>query len=116
MQPRLSHLLLAATLAFAPTIALADDGGHSLEELVVGMADSPSDHTALAEHFRAKAERARAEAKRHEHLARVYTGGKFMQREQMRAHCRKLSADHEAMAKEYDELAKLHEAEAKSAK
>jgi hypothetical protein len=105
--------LLLGALAFAPGLAVAEEGGHSLEQLVIESADSPADHAALATHYRAKAAAARAEANRHESLGRVYTGGKMMQRAQMQSHCKKIAADHNAIAAEYDKLAKLHEAEAK---
>ena len=105
--------LLLGALALAPSVVIAGEEGHSLEQLVVESADSPADHAALANHYRAKAAAARAEAKRHEGMARAYTGGKFMERSRMQSHCKKIAANENAIAAEYDELAKLHDAEAK---
>ena len=42
-----------------------------------------------------------------------YGGGKMVQKEQMMAHCKKLSEENTAMAAEYDAMAKLHEEDAK---
>jgi hypothetical protein len=109
----MAGLLLTAVLAFAPAAVLADEGSHSLEDLVVRMADTPSDHAALAEHFRAKAAAARKTARRHESMARTYGAGKLTERAQMGSHCKKLAASSNAAADEYEALAKLHEQESK---
>ena len=113
---RIAVALLLGALAFSPGLAAAEEGGHSLEELVVEMAHTPADHAALAQHYRAKAAAEQAEAKRHESMARTYTGGKFFQRSSMQAHCKKIAANHTATAAEYEALAKLHDEEAKKAK
>jgi len=112
MRSRLGVAFLLGTLAFSPSLALADDV-HSLEQLVVEMAHTPADHAALAQHYRAKAAAARAEATRHEGMARVYGGGKLMERERMQQHCKRIADEDKAIAAEYEELAKLHEAESK---
>ena len=101
--------IVLGALALTPAVSSAKEGQHSLEQLVVEMADSPSEHAALAQHYRAKASEARAEAKRHESMSRAYTGGKMMQREAMKAHCKKISGNYNAMADEYEALAKVHE-------
>jgi hypothetical protein len=116
MPTKLGTVFLLGSLALAPGVARADGAAHSLEQVLVESADSPADHAALANHFRAKAAEARQDAKLHQHMARSYAGGKMMEREQMRKHCEKLAADDEAIAAEYDELAKVHDAEAKKAK
>jgi len=113
MQTRIALTVLAGALALSPALALADEGSHSLEQLVVEMADTPSDHAALASHYRAKAAAARAEAAKHESMGRTYSGGKFFQRTAMQSHCKKIAADNAAVATEYEELAKLHEEESK---
>ncbi|HEU4428737.1 MAG TPA: hypothetical protein VFT98_08285 [Myxococcota bacterium] len=115
MRSKIGAALVIGALALSPSLALAGDEGHSLEQLVVEMADTPAEHAALATHYRAKAAEARAAAARHESMGRVYTGGKMMQREQMKAHCRKLAEENTAIAAEYEELAKVHEAESKKA-
>ena len=79
------------------------------------MADSPSEHSAVANHFRAKAAEARGEVSKHESMSRVYGGGKLNTRIQMRGHCNKLAEQYGATATEYEELAKLHDAAAAAA-
>lgn len=116
MQNRMAATLLLGALAFSPGLAAAGEGSHSLEQLVVEMAHTPADHAALATHYRAKAAAARAEAKQHESMGRVYSGGKFFQRSSMQAHCKKIAADNTAIAVEYEALAKLHEEAATKAK
>jgi hypothetical protein len=106
---RIGLALLLGTLAFSPLAGFAGDQEHSLEQLVVEMANTPSEHAALAAHFRAKAESARAQARRHESMASAYTGGKLMQREAMKSHCQKISSSYKTMADEYEALAKLHD-------
>jgi len=111
MHTRIAVITLAAALALSPALTLADEGSHSLEQLVVEMADTPADHAALAGHYRAKAAAARAESAKHESMGRTYSGGKFFQRTAMQAHCKKIAEENAAVAAEYEELAKLHEAE-----
>lgn len=111
MHRMFAALALLVAFALSPAYVRAEEGDHSLEQLVVEMAHTPADHAALAKHYRAKADGARADARRHETIARVYSGGKMMEREAMRRHCKKIAAESNAMAAEYDELAKIHEAE-----
>jgi hypothetical protein len=99
---------LIAALALAP-VALRAEEPKSLEELVVAMADTPAEHAAVAAHFRAKAQAARAAARRHHSMAQAYGAGKLTTRMEMREHCDRLAKDNEAMAGEYDALAKLHD-------
>jgi hypothetical protein len=108
MRSRIAALSLAAALAITPAMLFADEP-KSLEELVVAMADTPADHAAVASHFRARAEEARHAAKRHKSMARAYGGGKLNTRVQMSGHCDRLVTEYEAMAVEYDDLAKLHD-------
>jgi hypothetical protein len=106
---------LICAFLFAPGMAAAGDGTHSLEELVIEIAHSPADHVAIATHYRAKADEARADMRRHEAMRRVYSGGK----QGTRAggfHGKRLAARFGDIAAEYDELAKLHDAEATKAK
>lgn len=109
-------LVLGTALATFPSLlpgSVRADEPVSVEELVVDMANTPADHAAVAKYFRAKAAEARSEANRHKSMGRVYTGGKFHHRSQMESHCKKLTAQSNAMADEYEALAKLHEEEAK---
>ena len=111
------HLLrpiaLALVLAFfaAPSLAVGEE--HSLEQILIESASTPAQHQALASHFRAKAEAARAEAKEHRSMAESYGGTKLVVAAAQRKHCNELAANLESQAKLYDELAAAHEAEAK---
>ncbi len=111
MATRTSLALVLGALLLSPGLAAAGDDAHSLEQLVIEMAHSPADHAALAKHYRAKAEEARADMRQHKSMRRIYTGGK----QGIRAggfHCKRLAARFGDIASEYDELAKLHDAEA----
>jgi hypothetical protein len=112
MMTRTATALLAGALFLQPGLATADES-HSLEQLVVEMADTPAEHAALAKHFQAKAADARASAAEHEAMAKSYSGGKLADRAQMQTHCKKLAEQYNAVATQYDDLAKLEEAAAK---
>ena len=112
MTTRIAMALLLGALTLAPGLATAEDT-HSLEQLVVEMANTPAEHAALANHYRAKAEDARAEMRSHESMGRSYAAGKLADRIQMQGHCKKLSEQYGALASEYDALAKSHDAQAK---
>lgn len=114
MNSRILMTIVASALISIPVIAQADSPP-SLEQLVIEMADSPSEHSAVANHFRAKAAEARGEVRKHESMSRVYGGGKLNTRIQMRGHCNKLAEQYGATATEYEELAKLHDAAAVAA-
>ena len=104
--------LLAGALLIQPGLAAAAES-HSLEQLVIEMANTPAEHAALAKHYRAQAADARAAAAEHESMAKAYGAGKLSQRAQMEEHCKKLSAQYTALATQYEDLAKLEEAAAK---
>ena len=101
---------LALLSGFAAPVWAADPD--SVEELVVEMANTPAEHAAVARYFRAKAEDARGEMRMHQGMARSYGGGKLGTRIQLKAHCDKLAEQYGAAAAEYEELAKLHDAQA----
>jgi len=107
---------LAFVLAFSSAAAFAEGDGHDLEQVLIESASTPAQHQALAQHFRAKAAEARADAKRHRSMADSYAGTKLVIAAAQRKHCNDLAVSLEAQAKLYDELAAGHEAEAKSAK
>lgn len=115
MTTRIATALLLGVLSVCCAAGLAAaDEDHTLEHLVIETADTPAEHTALAKHFRAKAEDARAEARSHEETAKSYgRHAKLVQAAQMQRHCKKLSELSEATAAEYEALAKEHEAAAK---
>ncbi|MBM4382773.1 MAG: hypothetical protein FJ091_05325 [Deltaproteobacteria bacterium] len=108
MAKKIAAFVLLAGLAAVPAWVRAEEAP-SLEALVVEMADSPSEHAAVAQHFRAKAAEARAQARRHESMGRAYGGGKLGTRTQLKGHCSRLVEQFNAAASEYDELAKLHD-------
>ncbi len=113
MHRRIATVLLLGALAFSPGSALAEDSAALLEELVVELAHTPAHHAAIARHYRAKAAEARSEAARHESMGRSYGRGKLGTRGAS-VHCKKLSEENSALAAEYEELARLHEAEAQA--
>jgi hypothetical protein len=92
----------------APTLAPAQE--HDIEHLVIEMADTPQEHLAVAQHYTMKAAEARDEVRRHEGMARLYGGGgRSAQPQRGRQHCENLAKNFEAIAVEYEELAKLHQ-------
>ena len=101
----LAFLIVGLFVAPGATTAQSSDTG--LEHVVVEMADTPAEHQALAQHFTALAERARADVRRHEELARVYATTRNSSR-QLSNHCEQLAQKFGEIAAEYDELAKLH--------
>ncbi len=112
---------LAVALAFIvavglqPQRAAAQAADDSLEAHAIEMAQTPADHGALAEHFRAKAAEARAAASRHKSMGKVYGGGKQGTRV-ANFHCKRISKREASIAASYDEMAKIHEAEARKPK
>ena len=115
MRHAIAGVLLIGALVLPTRFAAADEGGASIEQLLVDMAQTPADHAALAKYYRAKAEEERKAAATHQSMSKAYGGGKMAQREQMEAHCKKISDQNTAMATEYEALAKLHEEDAKKA-
>ena len=109
---RIAIALLCGAITLTPTISFADAEA-SLEELVIEMVETAQEHAAVARYFRVKATEARSEASRHDQMGRSYRGGKMTQGAKMRQHCQKISERYTEMAQEYDELAKLHDGEAK---
>jgi hypothetical protein len=97
-------------------LAGARHEGGALEELVVETAHTEAEHQALAKYYAEKAADARKLASRHQSMARAYLGGKSMNKQAFTGQCKRIAEQQEAMAKEYDALAKLHEDEAKQAK
>jgi len=116
MSRRFVVAFLLGALTLAPGFALAQEGGGSLEEVVVEMAHTKAEHQALAKFYGEKAADARALASRHQSMGRAYLGGKGGNKQAFTNHCKRIAEQQDAMAKEFDELAKLHEEEAKKAK
>jgi len=115
MQNLVACLALFGVLALPPSIAWAESGSDPLEEHAIAAAQTPGDHEALAAHYRAMAAEARVDSARHRSMGRAYGGGKQGTRT-ANFHCKRISAHFASIAMEYEELAKLHEAEARSKK
>ncbi len=111
MSPK--FFFLAALLALTPISAPFAAEVEPVEALVVKLAQTPEQHRTVADYYRQRAAAERQEAARHKAMATSYAGGKLTAREQMRDHCDKLVAGHEALAKENEALAAMHDAEAK---
>jgi hypothetical protein len=113
MKSRLIAALMCASWLVAPVIVSAQDD--SLEQLVIEMAHTRAEHTAVARHYMAKAEEARSEMRRHEKMANAYGSSKTTQPQRMRNHCLDLAKKYGEIAADYDDLAKLHQEEAQKA-
>ena len=105
-------LLLASLLAVVPTLPAFSAEPEALEGLVVQMATTPGHHLALADYYRNKAVTARQEAQQHRSMARAYGRGKIANQIRMKSHCDEMVSSYEAIAKEYEGLAALHDEEA----
>ncbi|HEX7235707.1 MAG TPA: hypothetical protein VF405_02025 [Gammaproteobacteria bacterium] len=98
--------LLAAFLA-APSLSPAQQ--HDIEHLVIEMANTAQEHQAVAAHYRMKAQEARDESARHQPMGQVYAARRSSTPQQARQHCENLAKQFQAVAAEYEELAKLHD-------
>jgi hypothetical protein len=107
--------LACASAATSPRPAAVDEDSPSLEQLAIEMAQTPAEHRVIAEHFRSKAEQARAEARRHRLMSRIGGAPKMAGRPIRQSHCSKLAKQQMAIAEEYEALAKLHEEDAQRA-
>lgn len=114
MRIRIAQALLIGIVLASPALR-AEEAPQSLEQIVTEMATTPAQHTALAAHYRAKAEKARAAERRHDQMARAYTRGKQRSGPPASLHCKNLAKSYAAIADQYDELARFHDAEAKKA-
>jgi hypothetical protein len=112
---RLALVLVSGTLALAPGFAAAANESSAIEQLAIDTAQTTAEHAAVAGYFRAKAAEARAEARRHRSFANTYVGGKGAQRASFQLRHRNLAEDLEAMAMEYEEMARMHDEEAAKA-
>jgi hypothetical protein len=115
MRRRFVVAFLLGALALAPGFAGAQEGSGSLEQLVAETAHTKAEHQALAKFYTEEAADARKLANRHQSMGRAYLGSKGMNKQAFTNHCKRIAEQQEAMAKEFDALAKLHEEEAKKA-
>lgn len=110
-------ILMAALFVFAAPLH-AQPVEEPIVKLLNEMSEKPEHHLAIAVYYRTLAAEARTEAKKHEAMRNTYqhdhqrlkTG--MPARQSMRRHCDRLIELHRETANEYEELAKLHEAEA----
>lgn len=107
------RLLLVTVFALAPLWPAAVSVADPLEELAVKTATTAEDHAALASYFRSKADAAQKEAALHRSMAKTYSGSKMTERARMQEHCKQLASSEDALAKQYGEMAAMHDAEAK---
>jgi hypothetical protein len=107
-----SWVLAGVLLLGAPLLASAQgvhSGAAGLEQVLAASADTPAEHQALADHYKAKAAEARAEAEAHRSMATHYGGTlKPTVADQQKAHCKTLAASFDEQAKAYDALATAH--------
>jgi hypothetical protein len=116
MTKMLCAAVVAAGLVVLPLLAPAQGQGQgptSLEELVSSMADTAEEHKAVADYFRSKAKSARGEEESHRRMGRGYSSGKPPEIQKMKEHCDRIAESQASIAKEYEELARLHDDVAK---
>ena len=107
--------LLLGALALAPALAGAQEDKGNLEQFMVETAHTKAEHQALADHYKQEAAEARAKASFHKSMEQAYLGSKSGNKTAATNHCKKIWKQQEAIAQEFDALAKLHEDEAKKA-
>jgi cytochrome c551/c552 len=109
MMTRIAAALLFGALALSPGLSQAADDSSSLETAIQA-AQTPAQHAALAENYRAKAKEARAQAARHENMGSMY----LPQKSSMGSHCKNIASKYAGIADDYDALAKGEEEAAKA--
>jgi hypothetical protein len=108
---RVTALAIALALPAASAFAAED---HEINDAMIESASTPAQHQAIADHYKASADAARKAATRHRAMAKTYAGGRMARSPSLPStHCTKLADSYDAQAKEYDQLAAAHEAEAK---
>jgi hypothetical protein len=100
-------MTVLVTFLAAPFVSQAQQ--HDIEHLVVEMANTAQEHQAVAQHYRMRAQEARDEAARHTEMGRVYATRRSSTPQQGRQHCDNLAKQFQAIAGEYEGLAKLHD-------
>jgi hypothetical protein len=112
MKPLIATAFLSTILSFGVVQAQED---HTLEQLVIEMAQTRAEHEAIAHHYASQAETANADARRHQEMAKTYANAGRAGYPQMRGHCEQLAKKYDEIAAEYEQLAKLHTEEARKA-
>ena len=80
----------------------------------IAAAKTAADHEAIAAEYTKDAAALRADADRHDKMAKQYTGS-FKDKLHLDVHCEAVAANDRSSAKELDELAAAHRAAAKEA-
>jgi hypothetical protein len=107
-----SWIMAGALLLGMPLLAAAQgmhQGTAGLEQVLAASADTPAEHQALHDHYKARAEEARNAAEAHRSMSTHYSGSlKPAVADRQKAHCKTLATSFDEQAKAYDELAKGH--------
>jgi hypothetical protein len=112
-------VIMFLTVFAAMVVASPQKGAQApIVNLLNELADSPEQHLAVATYYRTLASEALAEAEKHRAMRDAYrhshqrfkTGAAAGQ--SLQQHCNRLIELHQEAAREYEELARLHEAEA----
>jgi hypothetical protein len=86
---------------------------------MIATAKTAADHQAIADYYKQQAKEAQEQADRHKKMAQEYgmaSIGRQATKTHFHEHCEALVRDYESAAKEYNELATMHEGMAKAAK
>jgi hypothetical protein len=86
---------------------------------MIASAKTAADHQAIADYYKQQAKEAQEQAERHKKMAQEYgmaSIGRQATKTHFHEHCEVLVRDYESAAKEYNDLAKMHEEMAKAAK
>jgi len=111
-------MVLVAALFVATSPVHAQPVEEPIVKLLNDMSEKPEHHLAIATYYRTLAAEALTEVEKHGAMRNTYrhdhhrlkTG--MPARRSMKRHCDRLIKLHRETAREYEELAKLHEAEA----
>ena len=86
---------------------------------LIATAKTAADHQAIADYYKQQAKEAQEQADKHKKMAQEYgmaSIGKQATKTHFHQHCEALVRDYASAAKEYNDLAKMHEDMAKAAK
>ena len=86
---------------------------------LIATAKTAADHQAIADYYKEQAKEAQAQADKHKKMAQEYSMssiGRQATKTHFHQHCEALVRNYESAAKEYNDLAKMHEEMAKAVK
>jgi hypothetical protein len=111
----LAIVVAAGMLAPASTISAGEDA--DLDKMI-SSAKTAADHEAIAAEYQRRAAAAKADSAKHAEMAAAYkkAGGALVEKQHIDKHCDILVDLYKKVAKEFETLAKDHEAMAKEAK